>query len=222
VSGADKRRHPRYTVEDVRGHLVLATEVEVLNLSLGGVAIRADRRLNIGSEYTLKLEVGDRFTAVRGVVVWSVLSGMRKVKGEDVPQYSAGLKFADVLTEKLEALIDFIDENKLIEEHRLAGIRFEVDAPGKAVLDALESYRVQLISLSGMLIEANRSLDVERVYPMQFEPSAGEPVAFSGRVASCLETNGTGPRRFRIGVAFVDMAPPDRQRLETFIASLSR
>ena len=217
-----RRRHARFTVEDVRGQLVLASKVEVLNLSLGGVAIRADRRLNIGSEYTLKLEMGDRFLAMQGVVVWSVLSGMRKSRGEDVPEYSAGLRFAGVIDEKVQGLIEFIDENRIVEEHRLAGLRFQVEAPGKAVLDALESYRVRLISLSGMLIEADRSLDVERVYAMHFQTPQGEPVAFAGRVASCLEEDGGGPRRFRVGVAFVDMAGPDRARLEAFVTSLTQ
>jgi hypothetical protein len=221
VSHDKARRHPRFTVEDVRGHLVLASKVEILNLSLGGVALRADRRLNIGATYTLKLEMGDRFIAMQGVVVWSVLSGMAKTKGEDVPQYSAGLKFAGVLTDKLQGLIDFIDDNRIVEEHRLAGLRFDVEAPGQAVLDGLESYRVRLISLSGMLIEADRALDVERVYAMHFQPPSGERVAFAGRIASCAEEGAGGPRRYRIGVAFVDMAGADRLRLETFVTSLT-
>jgi Tfp pilus assembly protein PilZ len=222
LSGPEKRRrHARFTVEDVRGHLVLSSNVEVLNLSLGGVAIRADRRLNIGVEYTLKLELGDRFVALPGVVVWSVLSGMRKAGGEDVPQYSAGLKFAGVLTDKLQGLIEFIDENKLVEEHRLAGLRFQVEAPGKAVLDTLESYRVRLISLSGMLIEADRALETERVYAMFVQLSGGERLSFSGRVASCAAANGDGPRRYRIGIAFVEMPAAERRRLQTFVTSLT-
>lgn len=218
----EQRRHPRFTVEDVRGHLVLASKVEILNLSLGGVAVRADRRLNIGASYTLKLEMGDRFIAMQGHVVWSVLSGMARVKGEDVPQYSAGLKFEGVLTDKLQGLIEFIDDNRIVEEHRLAGLRFEVDAPGRAVLDSVENYRVRLISLSGMLMEADRPFEVEKVYAMHFQPPSGERVAFAGRIASCTETEAGTPRRYRIGVAFVDMAGADRRRLEAFVTSLTR
>jgi hypothetical protein len=223
VSGAERRRrHPRFTVEDVRGQLVLASKVEVLNLSLGGVAIRADRRLNIGSEYTLKLEMGDRFIAMQGVVVWSVLSGMRKGRGEDAPEYSAGLKFTGVIDDKVQGLIEFIDENRIVEEHRLAGLRFQVEAPGKAVLDSLESYRVRLVSLSGMLIEADRALDVDRVYAMYFQAPGGARVAFAGRVASCVEDGGSGaPRGYRVGVAFVDMSGDDRRRLQSFVDSLT-
>jgi hypothetical protein len=222
VTDADRRRrHPRFVVEDVHGHLTIASKVEVLNLSLGGVAIRADRRLNIGAQYTLKLEMGDHFVAVQGLVVWAVLSGMRKVHGEDVPEYSAGLKFVDVLTDKVLGLIDFIDENRIVEEHRLAGLRFQVEAQGKAVIDAVENYRVRLISLSGMLIESDRALELDRVYAMRFQARNGEPVAFAGRVASCLADGTGGPRRYRMGVAFVDMGETDRARLESFVTSLT-
>ena len=222
MSGPDKRRrHPRFTVEDVRGELVFTSSVEVLNLSLGGVAIRADRRLNIGASYTLKLEMGDHFVAVQGVVVWAVLSGRRKAHGEHVPEYSAGLKFVDVLTDKVVGLMDFIDENRIVEEHRLAGLRFQVEAQGKALIDAVESYRVRLISLSGMLIESERALELDRVYAMRFQAPDGEPVAFAGRIASCQADGAGGPRRYRMGVAFVEMAEKDRDRLESFVTSLT-
>jgi hypothetical protein len=221
VSGSEQRRHPRFTVEEVRGQLVRASKVEILNLSLGGAAIRADRRLNIGAEYTLKLEMGDRFLSLTGVVVWSVLSGLRGAKGEETPQYSAGLKFAAALTDKMQDLAEFIDENRIVEEHRLVGLRFQVDAPGKALLDSLESYHVRRISLSGMLIEAERSLEAERVYAMYFHTPHGERVAFAGRVASCREETTGGTRRFSIGVAFLDMAGRDRERLAAYVSSLA-
>jgi hypothetical protein len=222
VTGAEKRRHPRFTVEDVQGQVVLASKVEILNLSLGGVALRADRRLNIGSPYTLKLETGDRFIAMPGVVVWSVLSGLRKAKGGGSPEYSAGLRFTAVVDDRIAGLIEFIDENRIVEEHRLAGLRFQVEAAGKAVLDSLEAYRVRLISLSGMLIEAERALEVDRVYAMSFQTPRGDSVSAAGRVASCLEDASGSARRFRIGVAFMDMPSADRGRLEGFVRSLTQ
>lgn len=218
----NKRQFPRFTVEGIHGRMVFASQVEVLNLSLGGVAIRADRRLNIGAEYTLKLEVGDRIVAVRGLVVWSVLSGIRKVKGENVPQYSAGLKFTDVLTDKLQALIEFIDENKISEEHRLGGIRFQINAPGKAVLDSLESYRVRLISHSGMLIETERRFEVDRLYDMELQIPDREAIKFSGRVASCGEMEDEVPKRYKVGIEFKDMAAGDHERLQEFVESVAR
>src|SRR4051812_26304348 len=87
--GRDKRRSPRIMVESLQGTMVMAAQVEVLNLSLGGAAVRAPRRLNLGCEYTLKLQVGDHILPLKGMVVWAVLSGSTREKGgEIVPQYS--------------------------------------------------------------------------------------------------------------------------------------
>jgi len=82
----NKRRHPRLVVEGVHGKMVFASQVEILNLSLGGVALTADRRLNIGGEYTLKLALAGETLDIKGIVVWSALSGLRKSgEGEGVP-----------------------------------------------------------------------------------------------------------------------------------------
>src|SRR5262245_33073874 len=150
----NKRRHARFLVEGVQGRMVFASQVDILNLSMGGVAIKADRRLNIGGEYTLRLELAGDTVDIKGVVVWSVMSGMHKAGAADtVPEYSAGLRFKDIFTERVLKLMAFIDRHKVFEEHRVGGLRFRIDAPGKALLDTPEEYRVRLISRSGMLIE---------------------------------------------------------------------
>lgn len=217
----EKRRYPRFTVEGVHGKMVFASQVEVLNLSLGGVAIRADRRLNIGSEYTLSLEMETRLVAVKGLVVWSVLSGLRRVAEESVAEYSAGLKFTDVLNEKLQGLLDFIEAHKVSEEARLGGIRFQIEAPGKAFLDTSESLSVRLVSLSGMLIETRHRLDVDEVYAMEIQPVGFPPIRFQGRVASFFEVLDDEPGSYEMGIEFVQLGPDDRARLESFVRSLS-
>jgi len=54
----DKRRHKRFRSDlmELYGKIVLAQKVEIIDISLGGVAVKTDRRLNIGREYLLKLE----------------------------------------------------------------------------------------------------------------------------------------------------------------------
>jgi c-di-GMP-binding flagellar brake protein YcgR len=216
-----QRRFPRFTVEGVHGKMALSSVVDVVNLSLGGMAVRADRRFNIGSECTLKLPVGERELTVQGVVVWSSLTGVTR-RGEDtVPQYSAGIRFRDMLSERLEDLIDFIDSHKIAQEHRLSGIRFLIKASGKATVNGVETYKVKLISLSGMLIEATRTFAVDETYPMEILPPEQEPIVFTGRVASIVETDKGEAGSHLIGIEFKEMAPEQKQRLTTFIATLS-
>jgi hypothetical protein len=219
----NRRRSPRFVVEGVHGKLTFASQVDILNMSLGGVALLVDRRLNIGREYTLKLEVQDRAVAVQAVVVWSVLTEIRRSPtGEDIPVYSAGMKFLDVLTPRVLELVQFIDAHKIVEEHRLGGVRFHIDAPGKALLDVPHAYRVRVISSTGMLMESEHVLELDRVYPMEVALDPESPMRFSGRIASRQEKAGPGPVVYETGVEFMDITPDDRARLGRFIEALSR
>jgi len=221
-SGPNKRRYPRFIVEGVQGKMVFASQVEILNLSLGGVAIKADRRLNIGGEYTLKLELAGETLDIKGLVVWSVMSGLRRSGEDGVPEYSAGLRFKDIFTERLLRLMAFIDHHKVFEEHRVGGMRFRIDAPGKALLDSPEQYRVKLISRSGMLIETQHSLELDHVYPMEITPPDADAIRFDGRVASIAGVGGESSGQFELGIEFMALAPGDDVRLQEFIESLAR
>jgi hypothetical protein len=219
----NKRRHPRFIVEGVQGKMVFASQVEILNLSLGGVAIRADRRLNIGGEYTLKLELGGEDVEIKGLVVWSVMSGMHKAsERETVPEYSAGLRFKDVFTERLLKLMAFIDRHKVFEEHRVGGLRFRIDAPGKALLDSPEEYRVRLISRSGMLIETQHTLHLDKIYPMEISPPDSDRIRFDGRVASAVEVEDDARAHFEYGIEFLALSAEDDARLQAFIEALAK
>jgi PilZ domain len=191
-------------------------------MSMGGAAVRADMRLNIGREYVLRLEVDGQGVSVKGVVVWSVLSGLRhNERGESVSQYSAGLKFKDVLTEQLEQLLSYIDDNKVNPEKRLAGLRFRMQMPGRAMIDSAEGYEVLLMSLSGMLIRTEHDLAFDGVHAMEIVPPGEEPIRFKGRVASTIEVQEDGPAFHEVGIEFLEMLPNDRARLDAFVATLS-
>jgi hypothetical protein len=219
----NKRRHPRFVVEGVQGKMVFASQVEILNLSLGGVALTADRRLNIGGEYTLKLELAGETLEIKGLVMWSALSGLRKSgEGEGVPQYSAGLRFKDIFTERLLRLLTFIDRHKVFDEHRVGGLRFRIDAPGKALLDSPEEYRVRLVSRSGMLIETQHPLTLDQVYPMEISPPDAESIRFEGRVASAVEVDDETPSHYEVGIEFVALAAEEDLKLQAFIEALAK
>ncbi len=221
--GREHRRYPRCIVEGVHGKMVLSSEVDIINLSLGGMAIRANRRLNIGSECALTLDVHGKPLKTTGIVVWSVLTDIAR-RGEDsVPYYSAGLRFADILSDKVQALMDFIELHKMAQEHRLSGIRFQIRAEGTAVLDGLQAYNVKLISLSGMLMETDRSFEIDEVFRMEILPADGEPIVFTGRVASIVDVTleeGAAPLH-QMGIEFIEMTNVDRERLTAFVQTLS-
>lgn len=217
----DERRHyKRFVVEGIEGTLMFATDVEILNISINGVALRANRRLEIGREYTLKLDFKDKTISMAGIVVWSVLSELHKDRhAEGVPFYKAGMRFTDVISNKMAKLLDFIETYKLSEEHRL-NIRFGVASPEKAVLGGPHNYHVKKISASGMLIETDMPLEAEDRLPMEFFPEGNSAIKFIGRVASCVEIANAVPKHYDIGVEFIEMGEDDRKRLREFIGTL--
>jgi len=83
----DKRRHKRFKLDiiEINGKMSLADKVKIIDISLGGIAVKADRRLNIGREYLIRLEDKGKSIDVKGIVVRSELSGIEeRDKGERV------------------------------------------------------------------------------------------------------------------------------------------
>lgn len=217
----NRRRHPRFVVENLFGKMVFASQVEILNMSLSGVAVKVDRRLNIGTEYALKLESQAMATQVKGLVVWSMLSDIGKTpRGEDVSFYTAGIRFTDTMSPSLTAILEFIQEYKVLPEQRVTGMRFHIQAPGKAVLDYPEGYQVKNISRSGMLIETERDLQLEGIVPMEVDLPDGRALTFEGRVVTSEESLEGDARRFELGIQFLNMSPEDLARLSQYIDSL--
>ena len=216
----DKRQYPRYVVEGVEGTLMFTTHVDILNISINGVALKANRRLEIGREYILRLEYKDRTVSVNGVVVWSVLSELTDgPHAEKVPVYKAGMRFTDIISDKMARLLEFIESHKLSQDERL-NIRFTIKAPDKAILDGPHNYGVKNMSISGMRIETDMRVDVGARYPMEISLEDNRTIKVLGRVVSCLEVNDRAPKHYAVGIEFIEMSDQDRKKLKEFVDAL--
>lgn len=216
----EKRRYPRYVVQGVEGTLLFTTHVDILNISINGVALKANRRLEIGRQYVLKLEYMDRTVSVNGVVVWSVLSELTDgPHAEKVPVYKAGMRFTDILSDKMAKLLDFIESHKLSQDERL-NIRFTIKAPDKAILDGPHNYAVKDMSVSGMRIETDMRFNVDARYPMEIALGDDRGIKVMGRVVSCLEVNDRVPKHYAIGIEFIEISEEDRKRLKEFVDTI--
>lgn len=215
----ERRHYQRFLVEGVEGTLMFATDVDIINISINGVALKADRRLEIGREYTLKLEFQDKVISLNGLVVWSVLSELGKGHHEEkVPIYKAGMRFTNVISEKMAGLLDFIEENKVVPEHRVT-VRFDVRSPDRASLNGPHNYKVKKVSNNGMLIETDLPFKVDESFPMEISLD-GTTIRFVGRVASCIEGTKETPRHYAIGIEFIEISGNDKARFAEFIKSL--
>ena len=216
----DKRQYPRYVVEGVEGTLLFTTHVDILNISINGVALKAKRRLEIGRQYILKLEYKDRTVSVNGVVVWSVLSELTDgPHAEKVPVYKAGMRFTDIISDKMARLLEFIESHKLSQDERL-NIRFTIKTPDKAILDGPHNYGVKNMSISGMRIETDMRVDVGARYPMEISLEDNRTIKVLGRVVSCLEVNDRAPKHYAVGIEFIEMSDEDKKKLKEFVDAL--
>jgi Tfp pilus assembly protein PilZ len=221
----EKEPRERYVVEgmDIHGRMILSAEVSVLNISAGGISLKADRRLDMGSEYALKLIEGEKEVSVKGTVVWSsVQDHWNAPLGDVVPIYTAGLTFTGLVSEKMTALLDFIGDHLAGEEHRLGGLRVTITNPEKAVLFYSSTYRVKKLSLRDMFIEGPQELPSGLRLPMEVSLPDDRPIRVSGRVTSCRHVHEKGSDHFDIGIDFVTMGEKEKERLKEFIGILHR
>ncbi len=228
----DKRSHKRFTVEgmEISGKMLFANEVNVLDISTSGISLKADRRLEIGREYSLKLGYADKILALNGVVMWSILNELRKISADEIaPLYQAGLKFTDISTDKLNELIDFITFHKQSDYElevlntangQRLGTRVHIDPTPKPILQFPLTYTLKKLSLSGMLVESEHELALESRLPMEISLPGNESISCTGRVAYCVKADTEDVVLYSIGIEFMDMPDEDKDRLEKFIKAL--
>jgi hypothetical protein len=217
----DQRRNKRYSVDGIRGNVLYTSDIEVLNISLDGVAIETTRRLELNRDYTFKVRYKDTSLDLKGRVVWAVLiSKEKRDTVAFVPVYRAGIKFTSVSSEKANLLQRFIEEHRVKTlETRLGGLRFEIANSQDVKVDLRRKYDVKRVSLSGMLIETGYPLDLNSRHGIELFLNE-EIMNFTGRVAYC-ETIGTEEAlRYDIGIEFIEMSDNDKKSLKDFLDTL--
>lgn len=224
----EKRRHKRYNVDlsDINGKMGLTDKVEVLDISLGGVALKADRRLNIGKEYMIKLQEKGKTLDVKGIVVRSELSGIEeRSHGERASIYTAGMVFKDGFADKIADFLRPIEQNKKKNSpagvDRRFNVRFNITTPGKHILSYPLQFKVRTISLGGMLIQTQESVEINSTIPMELSLNADQAVTFDGRTIACNMTEIAGQANYDIGVEFTDLKDKDKVLLKTYIDYLA-
>jgi Tfp pilus assembly protein PilZ len=224
----EKRRHKRYNLDliDVNGKMSLTDKVEVLDISLGGVAVKADRRLNIGKEYMIKLQEKGKTLDVKGIVVRSELSGIEtRSHGETASIYTAGMVFKDGFADKIADFLRPIEQKRKktspAAADRRFNVRFDIITPGKHTLSYPLQFKVRSVSLGGMLIQTQQPVEINSAIPMELSLNADQAVIFVGRTIACTMTEIAGRANYDIGVEFADLTDKDKAQLKTFIDYLA-
>lgn len=216
----EKRKYPRYVVEGlgIYARTIFNTEVEILDISVNGGSFKGAKRFCIGCEYSFKFEHGEGNLSVKGVVIWEKLAGTVKIaEGEAMPIYTVGVEFKNGLADKrMEELKEIMIDK--VRERRVGGIRVSTSPSEKAVLSYLETCMVRDVSLGGMRIETGQEPTVDTTFSLELVlPEDERTISCKGRIAFYKELPEKTPRRYSVGVAFVDMAGEDASGLRRFI-----
>jgi c-di-GMP-binding flagellar brake protein YcgR len=220
----EKRQHTRFIIEDmdIQCRMLFATEVKITNISLNGASLILNKKLNIGNRYILHIQSKDRDIKLKGSVIWEKIAKLkRNERGENVPIYEVGLRFDDVMAEKGVKLIDFIESNVITKnlKARLSGLRVNIIEPEKTTLFGYDkNFIVLRLGSGGMLIETEHLMNIDLKYSMEISfPEGEQSIKFLGRIASCLEIPDTSPKRYDVGIEFIEISAKDRSKLKEFI-----
>jgi Tfp pilus assembly protein PilZ len=230
----EQRSHPRFIVEslDISGRIMLANKVEILNISVGGVLVKTDKRLNVGTIYMLRLESKGKLLTLPCKVVRAELSESHKDSiGQSIPIYSAGMQFTNVSNEQINTINDFLKGHVIgyqkqelkamdkISDLRLY-VRFLIKTPEQATIQCYDSYKLKDISMGGIRIESDYRLEVGEKQLMEIVLPGEKTVKFSGKVISCFLLGNKEPKQYDIGIKFLDMSDQDKETFKFFLKSL--
>jgi Tfp pilus assembly protein PilZ len=188
-------------------------------MSVDGMAVESNKRLNVGRTYTLKLGHDNKALRLSGTVVWCNLSKATKDdQGCVVPVYKAGIEFDGVISDKARELVNFLEENVIIKlENRLFG-RFKVKPNQLINIDSEYDFHVHTLSLSGMLIDTELLPDKESVFDMELKFNE-HTISIKGRVAYVKQVGEPESKleRSHLGIEFIDFDEDAKSVLEDFI-----
>jgi hypothetical protein len=229
ISIDDRRAHQRFNIDvlAIHGKSAYAKVARILDMSVSGILLETDGRLNAGDICIIKMEGRGRVVNIKCVVVWYLLDRrIATLRGDLISIYKAGLKYMNMSEEKMKEIMAFIERHKQnVDKQRdmfaLSGLRlhmrFQIETPKKAVLICGQSYRVRNISLGGMLIESEDALEIGKKLSLQISRSDVKSIKVMGRVVSCIAMDESDQAHYNIGIEFLSITETDREKLKEFI-----
>ena len=110
--GNERRRYHRARVPDVQGTQLTPGDVEVLDLSLTGMALETRRQLTPGEHCFLELRHDRHTVSVEAEVRWAYAYRVEKSSEALRPVFRAGVSFVDIVQQDQGGIWDWL----LVEE----------------------------------------------------------------------------------------------------------
>lgn len=220
----ERRRHDRFEVHDLTGHLRGDDRARVLDLSVNGLAIETDAWLKVGETYTIRVQAGEDQLDVTGKVSWCRLVAMApRESGERRPRYRAGIEFGDALSDKARRILEFAQNSGLVAAPDRIFARF---VPSRQTLDVAVEHPCEILraSAGGLLLRSTRRAEIGERLVLRFATS-GPPLATHVEVrdvqAREVEDPAADPA-YDLGVAFIELSLEQRKMLDRLLEPAHR
>jgi hypothetical protein len=231
----ERRAHKRYKIEllGVTGITLKANSIDIVDISLKGISLHATMRLNVGKEYTIKIQTGVKVLNLKGLVIWSRISKSRSgLGGDSVPVYTAGLEFQHMTKEQQKEIAKFMDgykkekdtkadEPDLVFRNIRQYPRVCVHTPVESfIINPAQSLPVKDLSFGGFRTESSDAMKISSTVPCMISFSEDKCIVFQGRITFCRLIKRAYPKVYDIGIEFNKMSVQDRKTLSEFIRLL--
>jgi Tfp pilus assembly protein PilZ len=225
----DTRHHRRFNVEamDIRGLATFSGKVVINDISISGISIKTDRRMEPGKRYAVKISSRDRSISLEGKVMWSMENRTQEHPDESPHlEHTAGIQFGDLSQQTMTDLMKFITFHRVekitpLSPHQMSGrranIRFRLGNAEETTLCLSEPFRVRILSLGGMLMERNNPYAVGSELQMEMTLPGNAHLAFAGKVISCFPAEDRPGGYYDVGIKFSAMSDQDRAKLKELI-----
>lgn len=212
----EQRRHCRYGVRAVSGHLTLPLEVKVTNISLTGLAVETPLPLEIGGRHNLTLRHEEDLIQLAAEVMWCrPVQPEGMLLGEAPPRYELGLDFRSALDEKARELLGFLQHSIVIEVSQGVSGRFRT--AGKGAADS--SCRIRELSFSETLIETVPTPEIGDACAIELRAGHLE-LQISGEVTKTRRAQrASGESVCEVRIAFGELTPETQHTLEELLTS---
>lgn len=105
---SDRRRHLRANISEISGTLHSPGDVEVLDLSLSGMAIEAATELEKGDRCFLELRHHGHSVSLEVEVRWASVLRVERLRDTFMPVFRAGVAFLEVLPDREAGLFEWL------------------------------------------------------------------------------------------------------------------
>ena len=114
----DRRQHQRFEIDMTSSiDFGKVLEVQLKDVSLGGMAFETKQRPSVGKGYEVRLQLGSDKITVTGKAVWCHLAAtINNEQGDLVPIYRAGLRFEPALAPEMATMMQKLGNQAFLTE----------------------------------------------------------------------------------------------------------